>query len=209
MGQEENRVFLPVGANQGVTSSIDSVNGLSGFIGAIFNSAKDWQDINQTVLPGYRERIVRLYLKPDEGGLNLSMSSEQIAALTGIGKTAGNEILNKFIFEEHRWRRLLSAYAAIEEGLEAIKEDYGSMDKGSMSDFLKEYKASYEQDDLIAKSYKPKDLSEIVELIARLDKLAKLASDLTGQPIRDNWGENGNMPRPSASLRVTPSKLLD
>lgn len=181
-----------------------------GFIGGIFNSAKDWQDINQTVLPGYRERIVRLYLKPDEGGLNLSMSSEKIAALTYIGEAAGNEILSKFVFEEHRWRRLLSAYAAIEGGLEAIKEDYGSMNVGSMSEFLQKLKVSVKNKDPLVKSYAPKNTAQLDDLIDRLDNLASLAAYLTDAPIRDNWGEGDeNMPRPSASLRVTPSKLLD
>jgi len=205
----KNRTYLPVGAKQGMTSAITAIDDLFGFAGAIFNAASTWQDINQTVLPGYRERIVRLYLNPDEGGLNLNMPPEKIASLARIGEAGGKAILESFNFNDHRWRRLLSAYAAIEESLASIERNYDPDNPQGMHAFLQLIRSSIKQGKSIISGYMPNDVDDVDELIRRMDEFCQTAKKLNSPPIREQWGENGYMPRPRASLRIVPKKQID
>lgn len=97
--------------------------GLGGFAMAIVDSAKDWQDSLQSILPGYRERIVTVSLRPDEGGLNLAMPAELINDLTRLGAEAG-QLLTGFRFDEHRWRRYLVEVRAVDDMLRQFAQAY-------------------------------------------------------------------------------------
>jgi predicted acylesterase/phospholipase RssA len=74
-------VWLPSSAGSGSQLSVRPFEGLGGFVMRLLTSAKDWQDNLQSTLPGYRERIAHVVLKPDEGGLNLAMSEATIRKL--------------------------------------------------------------------------------------------------------------------------------
>ena len=201
-----NRIYLPQKAGSGQAVVIKKVDGFFGFIMSIFNAAKDWQDTNQTYLPGYRERVVRLHLKADEGGLNLDMPAERIEALTQIGSAAGSELRVGFDLNEHRWRRLLSAYSAMELAFEDIQQQYILAKPQSMQQFLEQYIEEFKNGSPIAQSYKPGD-GELAELKTRLDALLALATNWSSNPIRDQWGGSG-MPKPSSSLKITPERFV-
>lgn len=114
----DGRVVLPHRATQGQLLPTHPIAGLSGFVMALFDSAKDWQDSLQSILPGYRERIVTVSLKPDEGGLNLTMPPETITLLSEFGARAGREIVETFDLNEHRWRRYLVELRALDRMLQ-------------------------------------------------------------------------------------------
>jgi hypothetical protein len=63
---------------------------------------QNWSDNMQTHLPGYRDRVLHVCLKPDEGGMNLSMpeepSSEYAVLLFGYRKDAPFFILSSTTF---------------------------------------------------------------------------------------------------------------
>ncbi|WP_298922544.1 patatin-like phospholipase family protein [uncultured Roseobacter sp.] len=84
------------------------ISGILGFLGAMFYSAKDWQDNLQSNLTGFRERVAEILLDKSQGGLNLDMSEEEIRILQSYGKLAGEKIVSKFDFDENRYRRALS-----------------------------------------------------------------------------------------------------
>ena len=201
-----NRIYLPQKAGSGQTVVVNKVDSIFGFIMSIFNAAQVWQDTNQTYLPGYRERVVRLHLKADEGGLNLDMPAERIDALTKIGSAAGAVLRDDFDLNEHRWRRLLSAYAAIESAFEDIQQQYQLAEPQSMQQFLEQYIEEFSNGNPIAHSYKPDD-GELQELKTRLDALLVLATNWSNKPIRDQWGGSG-MPKPSSSLKITPERFV-
>lgn len=113
----ERRVVLPLEAGSGRLLPVRGIYGLGSFVMALFNSAKDWQDSLQSILPGYRERIVTINLTDKEGGMNLDMAAEKIRFLTGLGKEAGLEIVSEFNPDEHRWRRYLVELNALDEML--------------------------------------------------------------------------------------------
>lgn len=185
----EGRVWLPDQAAEGTQKPIDAITGPLGFLGAILNTARNWQDTLQSVLPGYRERIVHVALTDDEGGLNLEMESETIAALVDYGERAGKLLTGSFAFDENRWRRFLSAYAAFEEAFESLVEGYD----GGFREFL---------DRVEPRSYKPPSEEARRELAERLEKLVETVRPWTEKPLRDAW--RSGMPRPRTHVKLVP-----
>lgn len=112
------RVFIPQRAGQGVGLPARPINDIGAFAGSILGSAKDWQDQLLSTMPGQRERIARVFLSPDEGGLNLTMPKKRSAALMQYGLTVGQKFASGALdFDEHRWRRSLVAYDQLEQAV--------------------------------------------------------------------------------------------
>jgi hypothetical protein len=82
------------------------VQGLPGFLLAIFESAQNYRDTSQARLPSYRERVVQIRLARDGGGINLTMPPATIARLIRLGEEAADALLKQFNFEHHQWVRL-------------------------------------------------------------------------------------------------------
>ncbi|HEY0614065.1 MAG TPA: hypothetical protein VGC96_05465, partial [Candidatus Elarobacter sp.] len=107
---------------------------LPGFLSAIFNAAQNWNDNTQSVLPGYRDRIVTVYLDADEGGLNLAMPPSVLERLEKRGAAAGALIASRFEapsvldpvappalgWENHRWLRFRSTMESLRSYLSRL-----------------------------------------------------------------------------------------
>ncbi len=89
-------------------------------IKGIFPTAQNYRDTMQSGLPSYRERIVKIYLKEEEGGLNLNMSAKEIKNLQKKGHQAGKKLAKEFQFKHHQWVRVKMMMGLLERGLEAI-----------------------------------------------------------------------------------------
>ncbi|HXO71424.1 MAG TPA: patatin, partial [Bradyrhizobium sp.] len=106
-----SRVWLPPTdqPRSGVLIPGEPFHGIAAFLSRLIDAAKDWQDNLQSTLPGYRDRIVHVGLKPDEGGLNINMPPELVSTLGKYGALAGVDMRDEFDLDEHRWRRFLVA----------------------------------------------------------------------------------------------------
>jgi len=105
---------------------------LLGFLASIIWSAKNWKDKTSMRMPGVRDRVVRVNLKPGEGGLNLKLTRSQILRLAAdYGTPAGKELVFKFVclttdgrlsqfWDEHRWVRFNCLLVALRERIEGI-----------------------------------------------------------------------------------------
>lgn len=69
---------------------------LGGFFGAIVNAMQNWQDNMQSQIPGFRDRIVHVYLSGSEGGLNLNMTPDLLNRLAARGTCAGESLVDHF-----------------------------------------------------------------------------------------------------------------
>ncbi len=203
-----NRVYLPQPAAGGFQRGIKPFDGIGGFLYAIFESAQNWQDAVQSTLPGYRERIVRLALKENEGGLNITMPEATVRGLTEIGDYAGRAICNDFDLDEHRWRRVLSAYAAMEQAFENLVDAYQHNAPEPVQQYLDRYRSAFQQGSPIASSYKPDNLDQFDRFKQRLDQLIALADTWKQRPLRERWGGSG-MPRPRVSVRLFPGEFME
>lgn len=172
------------------------ITGVIGFAMAIVNTAKDWQDTLQRLLPGYSERIVEVRLSPEEGGMNLDMDAETIRDIAGYGKEAGERILSEFSFDEHRWRRAITTLPQGEAVMESLAERVDSDITPSYQDILTTYEPL---------KYKPSDPDW------RLKTLAPFANSLAelGRAARRDPGKSvnseENLPVIDASIRLAAS----
>lgn len=188
----DERVHLPERANQDIAMPVRDISSFPAFLMSLIDSAKGWQDSLQSTLPGYRERIVHVALDDSkEGGLNLAMDALTIDQLVEYGRQAGEEIVSKFDFDDHRWRRFLVAVKRVEETLDQMLDAYDSGQTEPFRTFLQRYASdpgSYEQTG-----------QWVVAALKRTDDLMKLAEDWRKKPtFRD-----GDMPRPDSDLRIT------
>jgi predicted acylesterase/phospholipase RssA len=145
--QGEN-IYLPPSASRGgnlpTFTRLDSAQSLSGFFGLILNTMQNWRDNAQCLLPGYRDRIVTVFLAPDEGGLNLDMPKDLIDRLAARGTAAGNALVESFghpgtnnRWNAHRWARFLSVSGMMSTATNQFSRGFSvTAPWGSYSDLL-------------------------------------------------------------------------
>lgn len=130
-----------------------ATSGLAAFAGAIFRSAQVWHDNAYLALPGYRDRVIEIWLDPHEGGMNLTMPDEVIADLVARGSAAGVEIRDRFLhggpspglsWDGHRWVRLRSALAGLAQYLRGFgaSVDHPMPDDARLETWLEDHRAA-------------------------------------------------------------------
>jgi hypothetical protein len=131
------RTHIPTSNGGGLTPNWTRINkgGLSGTFAlavAIVNSARNWVNSLQAAVPGYRDRIVHVALKKEEGGLNLIMPPDLVKTLNQYGAQAGDLLIEHFIngtdhgkptpmtWDNQRWIRYRSTMAQLETFLKNL-----------------------------------------------------------------------------------------
>lgn len=98
-------------------ASPDGAARFGGFFAAILGAMQNWNDNALSRMPGVRDRIARVRLKPTEGGLNLNMEGAVIQAVADRGERAALSLVARFVadnadgaqapgWDEQRWVRL-------------------------------------------------------------------------------------------------------
>jgi hypothetical protein len=137
---ESQNVWLPRDNRGGIAETwapLDATPGLGSLVGfghAIVESMRNWMDNTQVRVPGFRDRIAHVRLKPDEGGLNLNMPRARITALAERGRSAGAELARRFgpnpgsdtvlTWDNHRWVRYRSTMGLLEDFLNRFHKTY-------------------------------------------------------------------------------------
>lgn len=197
VGHEDDRITLPAAPDgAGRLLPTQTFKGLAGFVMALFDSAKDWQDSLQSVLTGYRERIVTVALKPDEGGMNLDMPASVIDILTGLGAQAGETVLDDFDLKEHRWRRFLTELPLIEDLLISYARHWDAPEPGPGDLSYPELLADASN----RKAYALKGATLRRQVLQRAERLAEIGRILTADPMSS--GLASALPQRRARLRV-------
>jgi predicted acylesterase/phospholipase RssA len=187
---ESKNVWFPTQSRQAVLPTWNPIEGLVGFLGSIIRTMQNWQDHTQMRLPGYRDRIVHVFLTGEEGGLNLTMPKDRVEALTRRGAAAGQAV-QKLDWDGHRWTRFRTALAQLQEKLDRVKEIY----TGSYRQFLVAHdsaKGRYQR----PKAWKDYALKSTDDLMA-----------VVGDWDQDPHGyrlDNKPLPSPGADLRMGP-----
>jgi predicted acylesterase/phospholipase RssA len=179
---------------------------LPGFLAAIFNAVQNWNDNTQSVLPGYRDRIVTVYLDADEGGLNLDMPPLVLKRLQNRGAAAGTLIASRFTapsvldpakpeapdWENHRWLRFRSTMGALKTYLTRFSHGANAPEPPDVR-----YDALVNADaGTPVRSYAIPPASRPV-ISALTGRAATLGDDLAAQPALDD-----SLPKPSPNLVV-------
>jgi predicted acylesterase/phospholipase RssA len=186
------RVFFATDAGAGSGLPVHAVEGVGGFAMSVLGAAKDWQDQLLATMPGQRERIARVYLSKDEGGLNLTMPRSRARMLMKYGKEVGEAFANGALnFDEHRWRRTLVAYQQLAQTLEAT---HGIWTIGGYESWFRGYLEHPESYERISKT----DRRRILHRIAAFTEL-----DQAFEPALKEQTER--FPRPTGRLRIVPN----
>ncbi len=99
-------------------AGFSEVTNVGTFFSQILNAARNWRDNMQAELPGYRDRICQIRLSASEGGLNLNMSAEIVAALLQRGDDAGELVNSKaFDWNRHRITRFWTMMQMLQQSL--------------------------------------------------------------------------------------------
>lgn len=122
--EQEGRVYLPDSNRQGLgqywaAPADDKPTGLFDFLKQVMETMQNWRDQIHFPYPGYRDRIVQISQRPDEGGLNLNMERRHIEALADAGEFAAERLIERFAegdgWPNHRQIRLRTFSALVEE----------------------------------------------------------------------------------------------
>jgi hypothetical protein len=126
LDQCEN-IWAPLGNDQGIEARWGEIRNMTAFAHAILDTMQNWMDNAQSRVPGYRDRVVVVKHTDDEGGMNLSMPTEQIERLVERGRCAGRFFVNRFAnrpslnprdrmgWENHRWLRYRTTMSLVED----------------------------------------------------------------------------------------------
>ncbi|MCB1127631.1 MAG: patatin-like phospholipase family protein, partial [Verrucomicrobiae bacterium] len=177
---------------------------LLGFIWAMIGTMQNWTDTTQGRLPGYRDRIVSVPLKPDEGGLNLDMPQPLITALSQRGEEAAKLLEEHFdvppteptmTWDNHRWIRLRAVLAALEKTLGQMIAALDHPESGDLC--YEDWVTQIEEGQMAAPSYpmKKPQLDAARRTLAQLREIQALWSTA-------NAAEGS--PRPRPVLRPRP-----
>jgi hypothetical protein len=105
---------------QGAPASGNPLSGsMTRFLAAVLDTAIEWRDTTQAVMPSHRGRVARVRHRPGEGGVNLFLTREEVAALALRGVLAGARLAKRFEARQwwyrHQWLRLRASLGNLEQ----------------------------------------------------------------------------------------------
>jgi predicted acylesterase/phospholipase RssA len=109
-GFSHQDVYLPTDgeAARGVPTPLG--HSMINFLSAVIDTARNWRDTAQTLTPASRGRIAWVRQRSYEGGNNLFMPRDCVAALALRGAVAGARLRRRFAsdgqWQRHQWLRL-------------------------------------------------------------------------------------------------------
>jgi predicted acylesterase/phospholipase RssA len=149
-------VYLPEPIGRVGRTDWRRISNVFAFGSTLLDTMQNWADRGQMTLPGFRDRIVHVSHRPDEGGMNLAMPRERILELAARGQHAAQLLTGTatgqrcFDWQQHRWTRYRTAMSKLEQGLDQMGEAYAGPD--NYQRFLAAYqpehyrgRAGYEQ----------------------------------------------------------------
>lgn len=97
------------------------------FLSSLWNAPWRWNDTTLMRMPGVRDRVVRVFLREHEGGINVRMRPEAIRQLAEeYGIRAAHAFIKRFIdgpgWREHRWVRFNSLLVALRGRVGSVRE---------------------------------------------------------------------------------------
>ena len=126
-------VWLPKRHMQGRADIWHPIEGgsfsqLTGFLLGLWTATWRWNDMTMMRMPGVRDRVVRIFLEKNEGGVNIKMTPDDIAKLADdYGRSAAQAFVEKFAevgsvgWLEHRWVRFNRLLIALREQIDGFE----------------------------------------------------------------------------------------
>jgi predicted acylesterase/phospholipase RssA len=197
---EAENVKLPKTAGSGIANRWTDIDGMFGFMRAVFDTMQNWADNQQTHIAGYRDRIATVSHTAEEGGLNLNMDPVDIGRLAERGRIAGALFTDQFDFVSHRWIRYRSVMELLEDYIGRYRAGWGAVPVG---DGVPRYAEMVEGPP--PASYRGGEWTgpKADFFRTRSECLVKLAIDWPDSKGTHSFAKDA--PHPKATLRVTPA----
>ena len=204
---ESRNVYMAASNGAARLMGFNRFGNLPGFLSALANAMQNWNDNTQSVLPGYRDRIVTVFLDADEGGLNLDMPAVVLARLRARGAAAGAMIAAHFEapsvlgpdigmnWENHRWLRLRSTMGALKDYLSHFSRAMNQPEPPDVS-----YQQLIEAATGLPTVHYPLPAGDRATVSAIAQQLDATGTQMDGTP-----GIDTDLPRPSPRLVVRGS----
>lgn len=122
-----------------------ALGGLLGFANGIIDTMQNWRDELMFPHAGYRDRIIQISQRHDEGGLNLDMPDDKLDALSQAGAMAAERLIDRFHesgrehgagWEQHRDVRFRIFLGTLQPATAALVP---TLSAGTWGPFLKDY----------------------------------------------------------------------
>ena len=186
-------VFFRGSGRGGMQASFKTINSVQSFGAGLLDTMQYWADNAQATLPGYRDRIVQVRLRPEEGGLNLQMPAVVVNRTAEKGRQAAELLAERFDFDDHRWVRYLTLLGQIQDVVDRMEPRWVRELPGGTSRYR----------DLVANRTEPQPFGRSetwrADAVARTDSLLAFASSSGGRP-----DFSARSPKPDPELRITP-----
>ncbi|MEP7041600.1 MAG: hypothetical protein ABI843_00970 [Dokdonella sp.] len=207
-------IWMPDHNGSGMSSQVVDIEprgpSVSGFLRAIVTTMQGWSDSTQLAIPGYRDRVVAVRLRAEEGGLNLRMAPALIGRLAARGEAAAQLLLGHYAHRDpphgsatgwrnHRWLRYRVAMRVLGEALEDLRDGEAATCAGDAA--LVPMHADPPSYDFRSEQQRAAALAAYRELLALAGRFAQVREELS-YAIFDHDPHDG--PRPRPELRVRP-----
>ena len=200
---------------------------ISQFVGLILSAARFWNDNMTMDAPGYRERIIHIWMDKEDSAFDFRLKPERIRRLEEKGRKAGAAIARRFLPDQqddplrpgkklqltwtnHRFTRLRAFLAAMEivtdrfSGvLKKEKEEPGEQTRPELLELLET--AGNGQPKSPTVDFPPKDKAQR-DLLTDMTKSVQQLSILSGKngAQADFVAGEATSPRPKTALRARP-----
>jgi len=113
-----------------------SATKMGGFLMSIAGAMQNWNDNTQARSAGVRDRVVRVRLAKNEGGMNLNMPNEVIKSVSKKGGEGADKIVSRFLSSKppdgwdgwsfQRWSRLDVLLYSLNQKIGGMKRALGA-----------------------------------------------------------------------------------
>jgi predicted acylesterase/phospholipase RssA len=186
-------VFFRGSERGGMQAHFRPITSVHAFGAGLLDTMQYWADNAQATLPGYRDRIVQVRLRPDEGGMNLQMPEEVVNRAAEKGRQAAELIVERFDFDDHRWVRYLTLVAQLQDTVDRMAGRWVAEGPGGAPGYH----------DLVVNRSKPHPFARSEtwrrDAAVRTGTLLSFASEETCSPDFLT-----KAPKPDPALRITP-----
>jgi predicted acylesterase/phospholipase RssA len=167
---------------------------LKWYLEALVTAATGWRDSLQTTMPGFRDRVVHISQRGNEGGFNLGMEPTIVERLACRGTVAGRKLRDQFRWDSHVWIRLRTHLAAQEKCAVDFSTRFAKL-----KDISAAAAAAVARPPSAPPGY-PWDTAKVDLALDAVDELGKTFLFLEGQKGALQEGS----PKPHAPLRISP-----
>ncbi|MGZ5291983.1 MAG: hypothetical protein ACXWEH_06645 [Actinomycetota bacterium] len=175
----------------------------------ILDTMENWRDTMQSELPGFRERVCRINLAEGEGGMNIGMQRDAIDSLIAKGTAAGDALVERFRWPQHRLTRYVLMMQMLQRRLLGETDPLTGTRSIGLRESFADYRGRLARGEVDADYLWGRDAAWCAAAAEQTDDLLRLADGWIGPPESSgpqdvDLFDGGDPPRPRGVMRIVP-----